>query len=178
MLRCVDLRVCVAIASLAAAVAVADQDAQSKTVIGPSNPDLYYGAEALMAGDGQEGVRRTLLGLQYAQGLREQKIGHGNLCAGFLMLDQPETALHHCNWVLQRDERHWRTYNNRALVYLSLKRYDESEADIAKGQALNPKSETLKEVKGLYLDEVEPVSEKILMDDRRNEPETPIRPPD
>lgn len=168
----------VAIASLAAVAAVADEGPQSKTVIGPSNPDLYYGAEALKAGDGENGVRLTLLGLQRAQGMREEKMGHGNLCAGFLMLNQPETALPHCNWVLQRDGDHWRTYNNRALVYLRLKRYEESEADIAKGQALNPKSEKLKEVKGLYLDEVDPVSEKILMDDRRDEPETPVRPPE
>jgi len=36
---------------------------ESKTVIGPSNPDLHDGANALLAGDAEEGVRLTLLGL-------------------------------------------------------------------------------------------------------------------
>ena len=86
------------------------------------------------------------------------------------MLRQAETALVHCNWVLERDPSHWRTYNNRALVYLRLERFDESDADIKRGQALKPDSETLKEVKGMYLDEVEPVTEKIIIDDQRKSP--------
>ena len=49
--------------------------------------------------------------------------------------------------------------------------------DIIRGQELRPNSETLKEVKGLYLDEVEPVDEKITIDDRRNEPLSPVEKP-
>lgn len=172
-------RVFFAFLVLAADQVIADEeDVGSKTVIGPSNIYLAEGAEALMAHDGEQGVRLTLQGLRTAQGMREEKIGHANLCAGFVMLGQPETALEHCNWVLERDPQHWRTYNNRALAYLRLKRYAESEADIAKGQELNPRSEKLKEVKGIYLDEVEPVDEKITIDDRRNQPLTPVEKPE
>jgi Flp pilus assembly protein TadD len=113
-----------------------------------------------------------------AQDQREKKIGHANLCAGYLLLGQAKTALGHCNWVLDLDPYHWRTYNNRALVYLRLGRLEESEADIKRGQELNPRSETLKEVKGIYLDEVAPVEEKIIIDDRRNEPLTPVDTPE
>jgi tetratricopeptide (TPR) repeat protein len=162
---------------LAAVQAQSDDRAESKTVLGPSNIFLYDGANALLAGDPEEGVPLTLKGLQVAHGLREQKIAHSNLCAGFLMLGQAETALEHCNWVLEIDPYNWRTYNNRALVYLQLKRYEESEADIKRGQELNPRSEKLKEVKGLYLDEVEPVDENITIDDRRNEPTSPVEEP-
>ncbi len=151
--------------------ASADEDASAKTVIGPANIHLYDGSQALLAGDGQEGVRLTLIGLKYAQGPREEKIAHANLCAGFLLLDQLESALKHCNWVIDKDPDHWRTYNNRAIVYLRMKRFDESEADIAKGQSLRPNSENLKEVKGMYLDEVDPVTEHITMDDRRDPPD-------
>ena len=156
------------ILSLAWTAAPADEDAASKTVIGPSNIYLYDGANALKSGDDEDGVRLTLLGLKTAANRREEKIAHANLCAGFLLLSQYETALEHCNWVIERDPRHWRTYNNRAIVYLSMGRLDESEADIQKGQELNPKSESLKEVKGMYLDEVEPVREEITIDDRRD----------
>lgn len=153
-----------------------DEDAESKIVIGPRNVYLYDGANALLARDGEKGVQLTLQGLERAAGARERKIGHANLCAGYLLLEQLETALQHCDWVLQRDPKHWRTYNNRALVYLRMGRYEESEADIAKGQELNPRSENLKEVKGQYLDEVAPVAEKIIIDDRRQRPDGRVEP--
>jgi tetratricopeptide (TPR) repeat protein len=94
------------------------------------------------------------------------------------MLNQLETALEHCNWVLERDPYHWRSYNNRALVYLRLERFEESEADIRSGQELNPRSEKLKEVKGIYLDTVEPVEERITIDDRRKKPLSPVEKPE
>lgn len=141
---------------------------EAKTVIGPQNIYLYDGANALMAQNGEEGVRLTLLGLKVAKRGREEKIAHSNLCAGFLLINQPESALEHCNWVIDRDEGHWRTYNNRALVYMRLERFDEAEQDIRKGQALRPNSKKLKIVKGMYLDETQPVTIKIEVDERRN----------
>ena len=168
----------IAMMILATVQAYADDTANSKTVIGPRNVYLYDGAIALMAHDAAEGVPLTLKGLEIAQGRREEEAGHSNLCAGFLMLNQPVTALEHCNWVLGRNPNHWRTYNNRALVYLRLERFDESEADIRKGQELNPRSEKLKEVKGIYLDTVEPVDQKITIDDRRNRPLSPVEEPE
>jgi len=141
---------------------------ESKTVIGPKNIFMYDGANALMAGDGEEGVRLTLLGLEHAQGSAEKRTAHSNLCAGFLLIGEAETALVHCNWVLERNSRHWRTYNNRALVYMRLERYAEAEEDIRKGQELRPNSKKLKIVKGMYLDETQPVTPNIEADDRRD----------
>lgn len=163
---------------LAAATVYADEEPDSRTVIGPRNIDLYDGANALLDGDAKSGVALTLSGLKFAQGQREEKIAHANLCAGFLLLGQAETALLHCDWVLALDPGHWRTYNNRALVYLRLQRFEESDADIRKGQELNPSSEKLKVTKGLYLDEVDPVAESITIDDRRSAPQSPAEPAD
>jgi len=163
----------VLLATLLLAASPAAMSEESKTVIGPSNIDLYDGANALMAGDGEEGVRRTLRGLERAQGPREIIIAHSNLCAGYLLINQPETALVHCNWVLERDDTHWRTHNNRALVYMRLERYEEAEDDIRKGQELRPDSKNLKIVKGMYLDETKPVRTRIELDDRRSAGEVP-----
>ncbi|NQV86346.1 MAG: hypothetical protein HQ492_04650 [Woeseiaceae bacterium] len=162
----------------AAAQLNADDDANAKTVIGPKNIYLFDGANELMSGNAELGVRLTVKGLEVAQGEREETVGHANLCAGFLLLSQALTALEHCNWVLQHNPYHWRTHNNRALVYLQLERFEESEADIKKGQELNPRSEKLKEVKGLYLDKVAPVEEKITIDDRRVRPQSPPENPE
>lgn len=156
---------CVSALLLAASPALAGEEA--KTVIGPENIFLYDGANALMARDGEEGVRLTLLGLNVAKNAREKKIAHSNLCAGFLLINEPEKALTHCNWVIDKDERHWRTYNNRALVLMRLERFDEAEEDIRKGQTLRPNSKKLKIVKGMYLDETKPVTPRIEVDERR-----------
>lgn len=146
---------------------------EAKTILGPRNLHLYDGAQALMAGDGEEGVRLTLLGLEAAQGAREIKAAHGNLCAGYVMIDQPEQALEYCDWVLERDPRHWKSYNNRALAYMKLGRMEEAEADIRKGQEINPNSRTLKIVMGMYRDKTEPVMPHIEIDERRDPPDEP-----
>ncbi len=139
-----------------------------KTVYGPRNLFLDDGAKALMFEQADEGVRLTLLGLKSASGRAEFQMAHANLCAGYLLKNEPENALKHCNAVLQEDEKHWRTYNNRALVYMRLKRYDDAEADIRRGQALRPDSTNLKIVKGMYLDVTQPVTENIELDERRS----------
>jgi tetratricopeptide (TPR) repeat protein len=141
---------------------------ENKTVVGPRNVYLADGADALLAGDGEEGVRLTLQALEFAHGARETKFAHANLCAGYTMIEQPLTALEHCNWVIEQDPDYWRAYNNRAIAYLKLGRYEESEADVARGQALRPGSEKLKIVKGMLLDETDPVTGTIEIDERRS----------
>jgi tetratricopeptide (TPR) repeat protein len=158
----------VLLATLLLMLAQVSATMESKTVIGPGNIDLRDGAEALLDGNGERGVRLTLRGLAVAGSPREERIAHANLCAGYLMIDKPETALEHCNWVLQRYDNHWRTYNNRALVYLRLGRHEEAEDDIRRGQQLRPNSTKLKVVKGLYMDATQPVEAKVEVDDRRD----------
>ncbi len=160
------LFVLLAILLLAWSQVAADED--NRTIIGPRNPPLAEGAEALNAGDAEEGVRLSLRGLEMAQGNRERKSAHSNLCAGYLLMDKPLTALGHCDAAIAIDPDFWRAYNNRALVYLRLDRFEESEADIAKGQALRPSSVKLKETRGLLLDETDPVVESIEVDERRS----------
>ena len=160
-----------AVLLLASSPAMSNEE--SMTVIGPDNIYLADGANALMAGNGEDGVRLTLLGLQTANGTRQEKIAHSNLCAGYLLLNKLDTALEHCNWVLDLDPEHWRTYNNRALVYMRLERFEEAEEDIRKGQTIRPSSEKLKTVKGMYLDETDPVTPNIEIDERREISEEP-----
>lgn len=154
--------------SLAQAQSTAGQsEAVAKTVVGPANADLAAGAEALRAGDAEAGVRLTERGLSVAGGRRERVAAYSNLCAGLAMLERLEEALQACDRALQLDDRHWRSYSNRALVYLKQDRHAEAERDIARVEALSPHAHTLERLRTMYRDAVDPVSPSIIIDDSR-----------
>lgn len=140
---------------------------ENKTVIGPSNSDLYNGAQALLAGDAEEGVRLTLLGLQSASSTADRITGLANLCAGYILLEQLDTAVSYCGQVLEKNDRLWRAYSNRALAYLKMGRYSEAEQDLQKAEALAPNSRKVKTVRAMLLDATDPVAPQIVIDDRR-----------
>ena len=154
-----------------ALVAVAGWAQESRTVIGSSNPPLQDGANALLAGDAEEGVRLTLLGLSQANTPRERHTAWSNLCAGYVMLGQIETGLDFCNRVIDETDRNWRAFSNRALIYIRLQRFDEAEQDLLRAEAIAPGARTLKAVRTMWLDAVEPVAPSVIIDDRRREPE-------
>lgn len=153
--------------SLFASLACAQEN---KTVLGPSNLALQEGADALKAGEAKEGVRLTLLGLQRAKNRRERRAAKSNLCAGYALLEQYQVALDYCDEVLQDDDRNWRALSNRALIYVKLQRFAEADRDLAEGEAINPNARTLKAVRRMYRDAVDPVSPTIVIDDRRSSP--------
>ena len=140
---------------------------ENKVVIGPRNLDLTDGAQELLAGNAREGIELTLRGLQSALGKREKEAALSNLCAGYIMIDKLDSALMYCNMLLLSNDRHWRGYNNRALIYVMLKEYEKAEKDLAMGQEINPNARTLKMVKGMFLDATHPVSPNIIIDDRK-----------
>lgn len=156
---------------LAAATAAAQAGATlegHKTVIGPRNHFLADGADALVNGYVQKGVELTEKGLAIAQGNYEHKAALSNLCAGYLMIDKPQEALKACNEVLELDPKFWRAYNNRALVLMELGRFEESEADVRRGQELRPKSKNLRLTKAKLLDATDPVEPTVVIDERRS----------
>lgn len=169
VMRTLPVCLVLAIVMLTSAAVQADED--SRVVLGPSNPNLFDGAAALIAGDAETGVRLTHLGLSMATNRRERLVGLSNLCAGYLLLEQLEVALDFCNQALEINDRHWRSYSNRALIYLKLKRYDEAERDLERGLTIAPDSAKLKTVRAQLLDEIDPVSPRITIDERRGEPE-------
>ena len=149
-------------------LSLADNEAGTKTVIGPRNVSLADGAQALRDGDAEKGIKLTLRGLKTAQGQRERQAAFSNLCAGFLLLGEFDEALAYCDKALAENNRNWRPYSNRALVYIELKRFEDAEADVIRGQELAPNSKNLKIVKSMLLDETHPVSPNIVIDDRRD----------
>lgn len=136
------------------------------TVLGPRNPDLKEGAEQLLLGRAERGVELTLRGLEVAQGAREEEAALSNLCAGYIMLKNYVEALKYCDLLLTRNDRSWRGYNNRAVVYINTEQYEKAHADLLKGEELNPGARTLRIARAMYLDAVEPVAPEVEIDDR------------
>jgi tetratricopeptide (TPR) repeat protein len=141
-------------------------EAGSKVVLGVRNQPLKAGADSLLAGDYEEGVRLTHRGLAQALGSREEEAGLSNLCAGYLQLGKYVMAMQYCDMLLVRNEKNWRGYNNRALIYIKTKQWDKAEADLIKGEELNGSAYTLKVARSMYMDAVHPVAPEIEIDDR------------
>lgn len=142
---------------------------EASTVIGPRNVPLHDGAQALLSGENEEGVRLTLQGLKIAHGRREEEAALSNLCAGYIKLGDYEEALKYCDILLTRNDRNWRGYNNRAVIYIMMKQYDKADADLKKGEELNPGARTMKIARSMYMDAVYPVRPEIEIDDRETQ---------
>ncbi len=145
------------------------RDPNSTTVIGPRNIPVSDGAQELLAGNDAEGVRLTHKGLQLAHGRREEEAALSNLCAGYIKLGLYNNALKYCELLLQRNDRNWRGYNNRAIIYIKTEQWDKAEQDLLDGEALNPSARTLKIARSMYMDAVHPVAPEIEIDDRQRQ---------
>jgi tetratricopeptide (TPR) repeat protein len=137
------------------------------TVIGPRNPDLQDGAQELLAGRAKDGIELTLRGLKVAQGAREEEAALSNLCAGYIMLKDFDEALKYCELLIARNEKSWRGYNNRAVIYINTGQYEEAHRDLVRGEELNPGARTLRIARAMYLDAVDPVAPEVEIDDRQ-----------
>lgn len=145
----------VAVTLLATAGASADESldpAQSATVIGPANPLLTAGTNALEMRRYEEGVRLTLAGLEQPASTRDLAAGHSNVCAGLVALKRFEEALEHCNKALELDRTNWRTYNNRAAVFVGLEQYELAMTDVNAGLEIAPQSGTLQKSREVVLE--------------------------
>lgn len=149
-------------------IGVTSQAQDNSTVLGPSNVALQDGANALRAGDAEEGVRLTLLGLSQASNSRERQTAQSNLCAGYALLGRYQEGLSYCDAVIGANDRHWRALSNRALIYIKLRRFEEADADLTAGEAISPNSNTLQAVRKMYLDATNPVAPSVVIDDRRD----------
>ena len=146
-----------------------ESTAGSTTVLGVRNLPLKRGAEKLLAGQYEEGVRLTHEGMELAFGNHEEEAALSNLCAGYLQLEKYGTALQYCEMLLARDPESWRAYNNRALIYIKTKQWDKADADLIKGEELKPGAYTMKVARSMYMDAVHPVEPEIEIDDRESE---------
>ena len=134
------------------------------------NPALADGAQALIAGDAETGVRLTLEGLTRPTRRGDRIAAWANLCAGYVMLEQFDAALDYCDRVIAVDDDNWRAFNNRALVYIFQGEYAAARRDVDRLEALRPNARTLETVKTMLLNATDPLQPTVMIDDRRRPP--------
>jgi len=127
---------------LAASCLVTIPAAASTSTVG-TPAGLTQGAAAISAGDYQRGVELTLQGLAEVPGARDRAAGLSNLCAGLVGLREYAEALRRCDESLAINDSNWRTWNNRAAALLGLGLVSRAIADVERGLAINPDSQTL-----------------------------------
>lgn len=155
---------------LMAAPAAADTEVKneqmSKTVLGVRNVPLREGADAMLSGDWEYGIRLTHMGLDQAHGSREIEAALSNLCAGYLQIQKYTEALRYCEDLLERNADNWRGYNNRALIYIKTEQWEKARLDLERGEELNGGAHTMKRARAMYMDALYPVAPEIEIDDR------------
>ncbi|MDH3976903.1 MAG: tetratricopeptide repeat protein [Gammaproteobacteria bacterium] len=119
-------------------------------VIGvPGLDSLMAGEMALHSGQYAEGIRHTLTGLQLASSPRIRSKALNNLCAGYVGAGDYAAALKACDQALATGSRSWRTYSNRALAHLYMRRLGSARLDLEQALRLNPQSPTLSKIRVL-----------------------------
>jgi tetratricopeptide (TPR) repeat protein len=118
----------------------ADDDSRSR--LGP-NPYLVEGAEALMFGNYNEGIRLTELGLETPPDWPDRSAALSNLCAGLAGSADYAEAIASCTSAIEIDDYNWQAYNNRAIANIGLGRIGAAQQDVDRGLELNPESSEL-----------------------------------
>ncbi|MEM1260795.1 MAG: hypothetical protein AAGH76_00215 [Pseudomonadota bacterium] len=136
-----------------------------KTVIGPENFFAAEGLELLREGEPERALPLLQKGLKRARTDRDFVIGLSNICAAYVLLEEPYTALTYCDRALEMKPRFWRALNNRALAYLGMADLARAKADIDSATALAPESLNLKKTRAIYERMANPVEPLIIIDD-------------
>ena len=100
---------------------------------------LLAGADAIRAGQFDDGIRLTLLGLERgATSSRNRAAGLANLCAAHVAKGEADKAIPYCDESLALNPENWRAYSNRAHAHFLRGRYVEAERDNAEAAARSP----------------------------------------
>lgn len=120
----------------------------SRTVFGDGNSLLAAGANAILFGKYDEGIRLTRLGLRKSgTPPLERAAALSNLCAALAAKRQPDQAIQYCNKALTLDSRNWRAYSNRSYAYWLKGMYSQAVFDVDAAAALAPNAAPVRKIR-------------------------------
>jgi tetratricopeptide (TPR) repeat protein len=121
----------------------------SRTVLGVGNEYLNAGAEAMRAGQYDDGIRLTTIGLERATTDRERAAGLSNLCAAHAAKHEVDLAIGYCTESLAINDANWRAYSNRSYAYYLKGLYAQANADLEAAIAINPNARQMAQIRGM-----------------------------
>ncbi len=127
-----------------------DNPPDNRMLLGIGNPLLADGSNAMRAGNYDEGIRLTLLGLEREQTtdpIRASALS--NICAAYAAKNAPDTAIEYCNQALEINPRNWQAYSNRAYSYWLKDMYPEATTDLEAAVAINPRARQVLQIRGM-----------------------------
>jgi tetratricopeptide (TPR) repeat protein len=117
-----------------------DSSATPRVVLG-TNEYLAAGADAIRAGQYDDGIRLTLIGLERgADSVRNRAAGLANLCAAHVAKSEPAEAIPYCTESLRLNGANWRAHSNRSHAYFLQGNYTAAAVDNETAAALSPNS--------------------------------------
>ncbi len=124
-------------------------DAGMRMTLG-SNEYLFAGADAIRAGQFDDGIRLTMIGLERpGVSRRNRAAGLANLCAAYVSKREPDTALPYCDESLGITSDNWRVLSARSQAYFLKGFLAESVRDHAAAAAINSDAAHVKMMGGL-----------------------------
>ena len=123
--------------------------ADSPTVLGPGNEYLSAGAEMIRAGQYDDGIRLTAMGLQRQASTHDRAAGLSNLCAAHAAKGEVDRAIEYCTQSIEILPYSWRPYSNRAYAYLLKGSLAEASADLALAAERNPDGRQIATIRGM-----------------------------
>jgi tetratricopeptide (TPR) repeat protein len=126
-----------------------EQQPDSRTVLGGGNEYLMAGAEAIRAGQYDDGILLTKRGLERPTNPNDRAAALSNLCAAHAAKREPDTAIGYCNESLALNERNWRAYSNRSYAYYLKGMYAEASADLEAAAAISPNARQVLQIRGM-----------------------------
>lgn len=114
-----------------------------------ANEYLAAGADAIRAGDYDDGIRLTSEGLKHAQSLHNRAAGLANLCAAFASKHEADRAIDYCSRSLDIEPGNWKAYSIRSYAYFLKGMYVEATVDNDAAAAISPNAAHVKMVRGM-----------------------------
>ena len=121
----------------------------SRTVLGGGNELLAAGAELIRAGQYEDGIRLTTLGLDRSPSIPDKAAALSNLCAAHAAKGDPDLAITFCTESISINEKNWRAYSNRAYAHYLKRQFDQADSDLDVALTLNPNARQMPQIRGM-----------------------------
>lgn len=141
------------------------QVADSRTVLGGSNDFLAAGAELIRAGQYEDGIRLTTLGLDRSPSIADKAAGLSNLCAAHAAKGNPDLAITFCTESIVINEKNWRAYSNRSYAFYLKGMYAQANSDLELAASISPNARQVNQIRGMINERN--LRPSIIMEDHR-----------